>query len=498
MSEKQLRPYQQALLDKLKEAFREGYRKILIQSPTGSGKSVFFSKIIGGTSEKDNSTLFLVHRRELIKQASEHMDNESIYHGIIMAGVVPNLYEKTQLASVDTLRSRCITKEIVPWPSADVLVVDEAHHVGSKTYEKIFDKYEDKAIIGVTATPCRANGKGLGHFFEKLIIGPTVRKLMDDGYLAEASYMVPAVPDMQGVKVARGDFVENELAKVMNDAKLIGDVVEHWIKYASDRKTIVFTVNVAHSVAVMERFKEAGIPAAHIDGKTNQAEREQILKDYSNGVYKVLSNCQVFTEGVDMPEVGCVVLARPTKSLSLYLQMAGRGLRPKPDGSDCIILDHAGNVFRHGGVDEEHDWSLDEKTIQERDREKKDKPEKLAKDFICDNCGNIFAKQSVCPKCGTPLGSHGKDIDTAKGELVEFKPKLEKKKKEQFSKQEFYSMLLTQAETKGYKTGWVSHKYKSKFGVWPRGLHHGLMTRTPEFMNYMKYLNIKRVKSANN
>ena len=493
MSEKKLRPYQEKLLNDLRKAFSEGHRKILIQSPTGSGKSVLFSKIIGGAYKKDNSTLFLVHRRELIKQASGHMDNESIYHGVIMAGVVPNLYEKTQLASVDTLRSRCITKEVVPWPTADLLVVDEAHHVGSKTYEKIFDKYDDELIIGVTATPCRGNGKGLGNFFDKLIIGPRMRELMDDGYLAEASYMVPAVPDMQGVKVARGDFVENQLAELMNDSKLIGDVVDHWKKYASDRKTIVFTVNVAHSVAVVEKFKEAGIPAAHIDGKTDQGVREQILKDYSDGVYKVLSNCQVFTEGVDMPDVGCVVLARPTKSLSLYLQMAGRGLRPKEDGSDCIILDHAGNVFRHGAVDEEHDWNLDEKTIQERDKENKT-TEKLAKDYICGSCGNIFSKQSVCPKCGTPLGNFGKDVDTARGELVEFKPK-KKKEKQQFSKQEFYSMLLTHAETKGYQHGWVAHKYKAKFNVWPRGLHPGLLTRTPEFMGYLQHLNIKRARS---
>ena len=491
---KELRPYQASLLDKLKAAYKKGYRKILIQLPTGAGKSVVFSKIISGADKKDSRTLFLVHRRELIKQASGHMDNENVFHGIIMAGQIPNLYEKTQLASVDTLRSRCITSEKAPWPDADLMVVDEAHHVGSKTYAKIFDKYSDKLIVGVTATPCRSDGKGLGRFFDHLIIGATMRELMDSGFLAEATYMVPNVPDMQGVKIRKGDFAEDQLAEIMNDAKLMGDIVEHWKKYGEDKKTIVFSVNVAHSVAIVEMFNQAGIPAAHIDGKTSQNDRDKILENYVSGKYKVLSNCQVFTEGVDMPEVGCVILARPTKSLALYLQMAGRGLRPKPDGSMCIILDHAGNVFRHGAVDEEHDWSLDEKTIQERDREKKDKPEKLAKDIICEGCGNIFTRQSVCPKCGTPIGNYGKNVETAKGELVEFKPKPEKKKKHEFGKQEFYSMALTHAATKGYNIGWAKHKYKAKFGVWPRNLSQGLMTRSPEFMKYIQYLNIKNAR----
>jgi len=492
MSEKTLRPYQNRLLNELKEAFKAGHRKILIQLPTGGGKSIVFSKVISGADAKDNHTLFLVHRRELIRQASEHMDNENVYHGIIMAGQVPELYAKTQLASVDTLRSRCITREIIPWPTAEVMVVDEAHHVGSKTYEKIFNKYDDALIIGVTATPCRGNGKGLGDFFDYLIIGATVRELMDAGFLAEASYMVPAVPDMQGIKTARGDYVESQLAKVMNQSKLLGDVVEHWKKYASDRQTIAFSVNVAHSIAMRDNFINAGVPAAHIDGRTLQEERDQIISDFRAGKYSVLSNCQVFTEGVDMPEVGCVILARPTKSLGLYLQMAGRGLRPKDDGSDCIILDHAGNVYRHGAVDEEHYWTLENRTIQEVDREKKEGGEEsLAREFVCDNCGNIFSKQAICPKCGTALGAHGKDVATAKGELVEFKVKEKKEKVEPYTKQEFYSMLLTHAETKGYKSGWAANKYKEKYKDWPDKLHRGLMTRTPDFMNYVKYLNIK-------
>jgi superfamily II DNA or RNA helicase len=504
-----LRLYQNKIYEAIKKSYASGSRRILVQLPTGGGKSVIFSKVIKGADGKGNNTLFLVHRRELINQASQHLTHEGVGHGIIMAKVAPDPSNQNQLASIQTLWSRCFTKELIPVPNADVVVIDEGHHVGSKMYDEILKAYDGDLIVAVTATPTRKNGKGLGQYFDDLILardyGASVRQLMNDGFLAEANYMVPAVPDMTGVRVARGDYVEEQLGEVMNDAKLVGDIVEHWTKYAAARKTIVFSVNVAHSRAIVEMFNASDISAAHVDGKTPLDKREKIINDYENGKYKVLSNCQVFTEGVDMPEVGCVILARPTKSLGLYLQMAGRGLRPKEDGGDCLILDHAGNVLRHGPVDEEHDWNLDERTtIQERDYEKKEDEEpKEKKEFICEGCGTIFSGQSVCPNCGTKLPDFACDVDTARGELISlegFKPpkKKEDKKKKytQAEKQHWYSMFLMHAQEKGYAKGWAYHKYKEKFGVGPsNAFHRGLATRTPEFMNYIKYLNIKYAKS---
>ena len=497
---KTLRQYQTNIINAVRDAYKQGHRKILIQLPTGGGKSVIFSKIIGSADEKKSETLFLVHRRELVKQASQHMTNEGVEHGIIMSGQLPNLTHHTQLASIQTLWARAVKKARINLPKSDMVVVDEAHN-GGKTYERLYEFYDDAFLLGVTATPTRKNGKGLGHDFDCLILardhGASVRQLMDAGFLAEASYMVPNIPDLEGVPSRGGDWVEEKLAQVMNDAKLIGDVVEHYRVHAMNRKMVAFATGVEHSRALVQKFNAAGISAAHVDGKTKLAERDQIVADFAAGKYKILSNCEVFTEGVDMPDVDGVILARPTKSLRMYLQMGGRGLRPKSDGGDCLIMDHTGNVLRHGPLDTDHDWDLNEnETISEREAKKKkdDGEVKKEKDFICSNCGYIFSKQNICPKCGTPLTQQATDVETARGELVGLPKTKEPKKKEASleERQDWYSMFLMHAAEKGYSQGWAFYKYKDKFKEPPKkSFHRGLMAPTPEFKNYIKYLNIK-------
>jgi len=496
MREREQRDYQDKLDTDTRREFSRGYRKILVQSPTGSGKSVYFSKIIKGAFDKAKTILFLVHRRELVKQAAGHMDVEEVPYGIIMSGSAASIFAQLQLASIDTLRARAMgEKTQIDMPDADIVIVDEAHHVGSKTYERIFEHYKDSVIIGVTATPARGDGKGLGNYFEVLIIGPTVRYLMDMGYLAEASYMVPNIPNLKDIKIRRGDYVESELADVMNNAKLVGNIVDHWVKYGESRQTILFAVNVAHSRAMAEKFNALGIPAAHIDGRTPLKERDLILEQYTAGKFKVLCNCQVFTEGTDMPDVACIVMAAPTKSLIKYLQMGGRGLRPKWDGGDCLIMDHTGNVLIHGELDEEHDWALGKGTVQERDAAKADPDPGQEKEFICGECGTKFKKQSLCPKCGTPLGQATKDVATARGELVPL-PKGKKEKYNIDDKQSWYSMFLMHAAVKNYNEGWAFHKYEEKFkDKLPNSFHKGLEKPSVEFAGYIKYLNIKAAKS---
>lgn len=498
---KELRQYQSSIIEAVRDAYKAGHRKILIQLPTGGGKSIIFSKVIGSADAKMKETLFLVHRRELVKQASQHMTNESVEHGIIMAGEVPNLSHHTQMASIQTLWARAVKKARINLPRNDLLIVDEAHHCTSKMYDHLLEFYSESLLIGVTATPTSKTGKGLGHYFDCLILardhGASVRQLMDAGYLAEAVYMVPNVPDLAGVPSRGGDWVEDKLADVMNDAKLIGDIVEHYKEHALNRKMIAFAVNVAHSRAIVNKFNAAGIAAAHVDGKTKLEERTQIFADFAAGKYKILSNCDVVTEGVDVPDVDGVIDAAPTKSIRRYLQKGGRGLRPKSDGGDCLILDHTGNFYRHGPLDEEHDWSLNEnENVSERDAQKKedagvkDEP----KDFVCSNCGNIFRKQEICPKCGTPLSQHAEDVETARGKLVGL-PKVKNPKKKEASveeRQQWYSMFLLHAAEKGHHAGWAYYKYKDKFKEKPpQSFHRGLEKPTKEFKKHITYLNIK-------
>jgi superfamily II DNA or RNA helicase len=438
------------------------------------------------------------------------MDNEAVDHGVIMAKVAPNSSEKTQLASIQSLWARCEkSKHPRPWPLADLLICDESHRIGSKTYIETLKKYSASILIGVTATPIRTTGASLGDMFDHLIVakdhGASVRQLMDAGYLAEASYMVPHVQDMSGVLVARGEYVEQQLDAIFNDAKLIGEIVDHFKEYASGRKAIVFAVNVAHSVHITQKFNDAGIPAAHIDGKTDTEVRAQIIKDFSVGKYQVLSNCQVFTEGFDSPEIDCVILAGATKSITKYLQSAGRGLRVKPDGGDCLILDHAGNVLRHGLLDEDHSWSLENTKLEERDTEKKekeaeDKEVKEKKDFRCASCGNIFKGQGICPKCGTPLPQFAKDMETARGELIQLENPAKKEPKQKTTMQEkqvWWSMFLKYGAEKGYKRGWAANKYRERFKVWPKGLENSRFVGTypAEFTGYITHSNIRFAKS---
>jgi superfamily II DNA or RNA helicase len=500
MTTKTLRGYQSRALDELRAAIRAGHRRILLALPTGGGKSVIFSKVIASANEKKNPVLFLVHKRELVRQASGHLKNEGVPHGIIMAGEVMNLDAANQVCSKDTLHRRAVASMKLVLPPARVIVVDEAHRTGTTTYNDILDQYPDAILIGVTATPTRKNGRGLGAQWDKLIVVTTVAELQEMGFLCQTRYMVPAIPDLKNIGTQDGDYVEEQLQKLMDDAKLIGSVVDHWLRYAENRQTIVFATGVSHSMHLRDRFLLAGVPAAHVDGGTLRKERDAIFAAFERGEIRVLCNCNIATEGLDIPDTGCVVLARPTRSIVFHLQSIGRGLRPKEDGSDCLIIDHAGNVLRLGPAEREHEWSLDDQTtVYENDAKREsEKKERKETEYVCGGCGTLFKSSPVCPHCHTPLESHGRAVDTAKGELTLYRVKEEKKPaKKQFSmqeKQRFYSMLLWRAQEKGYQKGWVSHKYQERFGVWPKDMKDQRLIPDAQFNSYMQHLAIKFAK----
>jgi len=497
--ERILRGYQQRGLDELRQAVRDGFRRILLVLPTGGGKSVIFSKLIQSANQKGNPVLFLVHKRELVYQASDHMDKEGVQHGIIMAGEPMNKMKQVQLASTLTLWTRAKRHERIDMPPAKVVVVDEAHRTGSKTYNQILDDYDDSILIGVTATPVRKNGRGLGNQFEKMIVISSISELQELGFLCQVEYMVPNIPDLSEVDINDGEFVEEQLQEVMDNKHLVGNIVDHYIKFAKGRQAVLFAAGVRHSIHLRDRFRMKGIAAEHIDANTNTAERDEIHDRFEKGEIQVICNYAIYTEGVDMPELSCVINARPSRSIVFHLQSIGRGLRPKKDGGNCLVIDHSGNVLRMGPVEMDHEWSLDEfEVIYDRDasNEERKEREKKETEYICSNCGTMFESEPRCPTCGEPLAKIGRDIKVAKGELTLYKPKLKKKDKEpsKEEKQLWYSMFLHYAKSKSYQDGWVSHKYKEKFGVWPRDMKRSPIPPSVEFNNYMKYLRIKYIK----
>ena len=268
-----LRPYQlEIVLAVLDDA--RGFHRPLIVAPTGSGKTVIAAEITRRCENKH--ILFLAHRRELIFQTRDHLAEFGVAAGVILAGEPLNLMRGVQVASVQTLWSRCVRGDR-DLPYADIVFIDEAHHARARTYRKIIEGYPNALIIGLTATPCRKDGRGLGSTFDTMIQCPQVEELIDLDFLVKTRVFAPSAPDLKGVRVRQGDYVESELAERMDRPKLVGDIVAHWHRHAERRKTVVFASSVGHSIHLAEEFVKSGVCAEHIDGKTPKDERDAIL-----------------------------------------------------------------------------------------------------------------------------------------------------------------------------------------------------------------------------
>lgn len=318
----ELRPYQVEIIEKARERLSTGGRKrIILVCPTGGGKTVVSAQIILNSLGKDRRALFLVHRRELLKQAASKLSDVGIDVGIIAPGFPPRPSQPVQVASIATLHSRGIRTRRMDLPEAHLIVVDECHHATAATWKSILDAYPEAFVVGLTATPCRGDGRGLGSIFEELVECPDVSELARQGYLVGTKVFAAPPPDLSGVKILAGDYNEKQLSAKVNTNQLVGDVVTHWLRFAEGRRTLVYAVDVAHSVHLRDEFCRAGISAGHIDGTTPAEERDEVLRQFGAGVLDVVTNCAVLTEGFDAPEASCIVLAKPTKSFGLYRQM---------------------------------------------------------------------------------------------------------------------------------------------------------------------------------
>lgn len=310
-----LRPYQREVIVRFNAAIAGGHRRVLMVASTGSGKTVVAAAIIEAARRDGQRVLVLSHRREITGQTVAKLHAASVDAGIIQAGFTPRPGVAVQVASVQTLHARAIRSRTIKPPPADPVVIDEAHHVRARTYRRILELYPEAIVLGLTATPCRGDGRGLGNVFDVLIEAAPVADLVRDGYLVPSRIYAPSRPDLSGVRVERGDYVESALAARVDTAQLVGDIVEHWHRLAERRRTVVFATGVAHSVHIRDEFRRAGVLAEHIDGgSTPIAERDRILAQLDSGSVEVVSNAMVLTEGWDCPAASCLVLARPTRS----------------------------------------------------------------------------------------------------------------------------------------------------------------------------------------
>jgi DNA repair protein RadD len=464
-----LRPYQAEVIARFHAEVTVGRRRCLMVAPTGAGKTVIAGAIIAATASSGGRVLFLAHRRELIQQASAKLHAVGVDHGIIQAGFPTRPGERVQIASIQTLHARAVRSNRIEMPPADLVVVDEAHHARATTYAQILSAYPNAIILGLTATPCRGDGRGLGNAFDSIIECPPIAELITAGYLVGTRVYAPCRPDLDGVRIQAGDYVENQLAERMNTKQLVGDIVTHWLRHAERRKTVVFAAGVAHSVHIRDEFRQAGVRAEHLDGATPAEERDGILAGLADGAVEVVTNAMVLTEGWDCPEASCLILARPTRHMGLYRQMVGRVLRPAPGKTDALILDHAGAVFEHGFVDEPVIWTLDSDRRAENPMHASRAQGRARELTTCPECSAVRLEGTPCTACGWRPQPKPKAFDVADGELGQV-DRQRKVSAQAYGPQERASMhaqLTWIAQERGYKPGWAAHKFKERFGSWP-------------------------------
>jgi DNA repair protein RadD len=466
-----LRPYQQAVREGVINQFRNDVRRVLIVMPTGAGKGTTSTDIIESTARKGNSCLFIVNRTEIVRDQSRRLDRLGIDHGIIMSGHPRRKPTAlVHIASKDTLQRR-VQKGNRPY--ADLIFIDECHFAVSDGWRELLEHYSDTFVIGMTATPVRLDGRGLGEFFDVIVEGPTITELQEMGFLVRTRvYGSPLAEDvsLKGINKSGGDLNNTQLQAAFDKPHLIGDIVDHWKRLGEDSPTVVFAVNKAHSEHIRDEFLAAGITAVAVDADTPPDTRDATWEELRTGRVKVVCSVGIISYGWDVCEVRVAILARRTESLALYLQQVGRVLRPSPGKPDAIILDHCGNTMRHGFVEDPREWSLT--GVRSAKSAGDVKGESVS---TCKNCWMAFrASLRECPACGTERERKELDLKVVEGQLQELKRGDPIELHEKFiadprvaDKYKFLVDVAKRAHEKNYKPGYAAMQFHAKFNQFP-------------------------------
>jgi DNA repair protein RadD len=482
-----LRPYQIDIVDELERKVAAGIRRIIIVAPTGSGKTVIAAEIIKRAVARFQRIVFIAHRNELLTQAHDKLQSFEVNSGIIKAGRDKDQRPQSlvQVCGIQTLHAREVRAKSIELPPAEIVFVDEAHHCRAMTYQTIIDSYPDAIIIGLTATPCRGDGRGLGNVFEAMIECPQIGELIKLQHLVPLRIFAPPPPDLRGIEVAStGDYVINQLSDRMDTDALVGDFVEHWLKHAQRRRSIAFAVDIKHSVHIVdELIKSGGVRAEHVDGSTPADERDAIIARLASGETEIVSNVGIFCEGFDLPDIGCIGLVRPTRSLGLFRQMIGRGLRPAEGKTDVIILDHSGGVHRHGRPDDAIEWTLD---TDERATNKTHEAHvaKTGSEPFCEctSCGHLRMKGMACDNCGWEPKPRARPVDYIDADLVELGKSSVPTETDRitfFCELRGFHRAARKKDGSPYHPKWPQCQYKDKFGRWPDWSWNNYAPRDP-------------------
>lgn len=441
----QLFDYQQKLVNETREKLAQGNYGVLIVSPPGSGKSVVIAEIARLTTLKKNRILFFVHRKELVNQIKDSFIKQDVdlkYCTILTVGKVAN-------------RLNILAKP-------DLIIVDESQHSRAKTYQKIFNYYSDIPRLGFTGSPWRLSGKGFKDIYSAMVLGPTTKWLIKNKKLAPFTVYGYQLGDKSTLKSgSTGDYTKKSLDKYTKSI-IHGDIVKSWLKFAKDRKTIIYCHSTSFSKEVAQSFRDAGINAVHADAKTPESKRDKIMADFKKSKIKILCNVDLVSEGFNVPDCSCVVLLRPTQSLVIYLQQSMRAMRYQPN-KHAIIIDQVGNFERFGLPDTDYKWTLE-------DRDKHPHRESSTDGIqikTCPDCFAVIKADSVkCPICGHDFSIEIRKIKQKKDQELraikaeQFHIDLIAKKK--VSELSSFKELTMYAKAKHYKNGWAWHMAKRK------------------------------------
>jgi DNA repair protein RadD len=478
-----LYPHQQLAVELVRNSLGTGHKRPVLQAPTGFGKTVVAAAIVEKALAKGKRVIFTVPKLSLIDQTVERFNEEGIKAIGVIQGYHPGTdgTQPVQVASIQTLRRRKL-------PEADLVLVDEAHEIHD-FYRDWMAKPEWQTVpfVGLTATPWT---KGIGKLYDDLIVPTTTAELIEKGFLSKFKVFAPSHPDLRGVKTVAGDYHEGQLSAVMSEAKLTADVVKTWLDKGEDRPTLAFCVDLGHARKLADEFNSWGVNCGYVDAYTDRRARNELGEAFRARHVQVICSVGTLTTGIDW-DVRCIILARPTKSEILYVQIIGRGLRTGVGKDHCLILDHSDTTLKLGFVTDIHYQELDD-----------GKPNRSAKTSVaeekkpreCPSC-KALKNTHVCPSCGfTPV--RPSQLQVRPGELVEVT--FRKGKKDLGQPQSVYSGLLWYGQRHGYKPGWAAMQYRNAFGRWPDDLVKTPLPATNDQIQWIKSRQIAFAKGRAN
>lgn len=464
-----LRDYQKELIIDIIKSMKAGNHKIMVQSPPRSGKTVVMSFIAKNATDKNKTVLFFSHRKEINEQVHETFKRGGVSLDNVIIGTVGS-----------------IVRRLNKLPEVDVILVDEAHHIKAKQYQTILNHFKNATQLFFTGTPIRLDGYGFHDLADDLVVGKSIRWLQEHGNISEFDYYSVNLLDMAKLKKRSGEFTNHSVDEALDFKTEYGDYIDHYERLAKGKQAIVYTHSVEYAERVSKRFSEHGYQSGVVSGKTPQSERESLMQAFRDGKLTIMVNVNLFTEGIDLPNVDVCIMLRPTASLSLYLQFAMRALNPR-DGKRAILIDHVGNHIRHGLPNDDRDWTLD--------GAKKTKKASERSTVTCEECFATFWRDQLedghCPYCNAGVIkkktiediereksdvqlekiNQGMEFITIQGEKIEVKKEEAIVYRRVMTYGKRYTRCKNLSELKafrilnGYKPGWMWHKQK-ELNLW--------------------------------